>query len=412
MDFCEVVGSFGRWQLRVFLFFAFLNVVGMWQNFSILFLAGHVPFRCAHNASLDSCRVAEGPNSSVPCARWEFDTSHTSHTIVSEWDLVCEREWLVSLTKAAYMAGYLFSVIVFGQISDCVGRYPTIIVCYVITIISMFLTLLSNSFPMFLVLRFLQAFGRTGATTVGFVLLMETVGPKHHEEVGIAIQFGFVLGYVTLAGVAWFFRHWFWLQLVISLAFLPFAPAFRVVPESPRWLQTRGKTEKLKQLLATAARVNRRKLKAEAIEFIERKDIEEDGSRKSATMFQMMKLPNLRKRTFKMIYLWFVNAFLYYAVAYSTSDLAGDPYVNCFLAGVVEIPARGLVFFGIKKWGRRPTLVLNMALAGAFFLADLAGPGDLLRNRERVAQVWIPSLSQISDEIKKQFEEVAVGSKN
>ncbi|CAL1297542.1 unnamed protein product [Larinioides sclopetarius] len=241
---------------------------------------------------------------------------------------------------------------------------------------------------------------------------METVGPKHHEEVGIAIQFGFVLGYVTLAGVAWFFRHWFWLQLVISLAFLPFAPAFRVVPESPRWLQTRGKTEKLKQLLATAARVNRRKLKAEAIEFIERKDIEEDGSRKSATMFQMMKLPNLRKRTFKMIYLWFVNAFLYYAVAYSTSDLAGDPYVNCFLAGVVEIPARGLVFFGIKKWGRRPTLVLNMALAGAFFLADLAGPGDLLRNRERVAQVWIPSLSQISDEIKKQFEEVAVGSKN
>ncbi|CAL1297541.1 unnamed protein product [Larinioides sclopetarius] len=206
---------------------------------------------------------------------------------------------------------------------------------------------------------------------------METVGPKHHEEVGIAIQFGFVLGYVTLAGVAWFFRHWFWLQLVISLAFLPFAPAFRVVPESPRWLQTRGKTEKLKQLLATAARVNRRKLKAEAIEFIERKDIEEDGSRKSATMFQMMKLPNLRKRTFKMIYLWFVNAFLYYAVAYSTSDLAGDPYVNCFLAGVVEIPARGLVFFGIKKWGRRPTLVLNMALAGAFFLADLAGPGDV-----------------------------------
>ncbi|GBN26241.1 hypothetical protein AVEN_270366-1 [Araneus ventricosus] len=68
------------------------------------------------------------------------------------------------------MFGYLLSVIVFGQISDCVGRYPTIIVCYVITIVSMFLTLLSNSFPMFLVLRFFQAFGRTGATTVGFVL--------------------------------------------------------------------------------------------------------------------------------------------------------------------------------------------------------------------------------------------------
>ncbi|GBN26237.1 Organic cation transporter protein [Araneus ventricosus] len=206
---------------------------------------------------------------------------------------------------------------------------------------------------------------------------METVGPKYHEEVGIAIQFGFAVGYVTLAGVAWFFRHWFWLQLVISLAFLPFAPAFRVVPESPRWLQTRGKVEKLKQLLATAARVNNRKLKAEASEFVERKDLKENETRKTATMLEVMKLSNLRKRTFKMIYLWFVNAFLYYAVAYSTSDLAGDPYVNCFLAGLVEVPARGLVFFGVKKWGRRPTLVLNMALAGAFFLADLPAPADV-----------------------------------
>ncbi|GBN26249.1 hypothetical protein AVEN_270373-1 [Araneus ventricosus] len=110
MDFCEVVGSFGCWQLRVFLFFAFLNVVGMWQNFSILFLAGHVPFRCVqsphHNATLpfdDSCQVAEGPNSSVPCTRWEYDTSDTSQTIVSE---VSAFEYCAQLMTPEYLIGF------------------------------------------------------------------------------------------------------------------------------------------------------------------------------------------------------------------------------------------------------------------------------------------------------------------
>ncbi|GFV51610.1 hypothetical protein TNCV_3363961 [Trichonephila clavipes] len=34
------------------------------------------------------------------------------------WDLVCSREWLVSLAKSIYMVGFLLSVITFGQISD------------------------------------------------------------------------------------------------------------------------------------------------------------------------------------------------------------------------------------------------------------------------------------------------------
>ncbi|GIY89425.1 solute carrier family 22 member 2 [Caerostris extrusa] len=256
MDFFTVIGSFGWWQLRVFLFFTCLNVVAVWQNFSIIFLAPNMDFSCVQpstpyqsNGSDDRCWVPQDPNSSVlaPCTRWEYNTSKTSHTIVSEWDLVCEREWLVSLTKSVYMIGFLFSGIVFGQTSDSIGRYPTLLICYVVTCISMFLSLLSGSFTMFIILRFLQAFGRAGATTVGFVLIMELVGPKHQTEVGIFIQLGWTVGYVTLVGIAWFFRHWFWLQLIISLSFLPFALFFTLIPESPRWLLTRGKNGKARK---------------------------------------------------------------------------------------------------------------------------------------------------------------------
>ncbi|GIX84847.1 organic cation transporter protein [Caerostris darwini] len=387
MDFFEVIGSFGPWQMRMFIYFTCMNVVGMWQNFAILFFAPNMDFSCVEpsppNGSEagvptfdDRCWVPQvGQNLSylVPCTQWKFDTSHTSQTIVSEWDLVCEREWLVSLTKSIYMIGYLFSVLVFGQISDSIGRYPTIVICYVINCISMILSLFSGSFTMFIILRFFHAFGRAGATTVGYVLLMEMIGPEYQADIGVATQLGWSAGYVTLVAIAWFFRHWFWLQLVITLFFLPFLAFFRYIPESPRWLLIQGKTEKLEKLLIEAAKINRREVKEDLLRI---KYVSEGKAKKTTTMLEVMRMPKLRKRTFVMLYLWFVNAFLYYGLSYNTNDLAGDAYLNCFLSGLIEFPARLLTLWGIKKWGRRPTFILCMAVGGVACAAMMFVPQD------------------------------------
>ncbi|GFU12494.1 organic cation transporter protein [Nephila pilipes] len=391
MDIFDAMGSFGRWQLRVFLVLLYLNVVGMWQNFSIVFLAPNMDFRCVQpstgkyfpNASAllfdNRCEVPQGENSSIlePCTEWEYDISHTSQTIVSEWDLVCGREWLVSLAKSIYMIGFLLSGFTFGQISDLVGRFPTMIMCYCITLVCMFLTLLSNSFIMFVILRFFQAFGRAGATTIGYVLIMEIVGLKHQTEMGIFIQVGWSIGFVSLVGVAWFFRNWFWLQLVITLSFVPFAFAFSIIPESPRWLLTRGKTEKLKRLLIKAATVNGRDVEENIKNFDFLKDIKENEGKQSTTLMEVLKMTKMRKRFFNMAYQWVVNSFLYYALSYNTNDLAGNAYLNFFIAGLVEFPSYVVVFWGIKQWGRRPTYISLLLVGGASCAAILPVPADM-----------------------------------
>ncbi|CAL1291463.1 unnamed protein product [Larinioides sclopetarius] len=74
-----------------------MNVLGIFQNFSITFLAPNMDFQCVEPPSYgkendskipisldDRCRVPVGPNETVPCTRWEYDTSQTSQTIVSE----------------------------------------------------------------------------------------------------------------------------------------------------------------------------------------------------------------------------------------------------------------------------------------------------------------------------------------
>ncbi|GFQ96155.1 organic cation transporter protein [Trichonephila clavata] len=387
MDFFSIVGSFGRWQLRVLLALMYLNVVGMWHNFSIIFMTPNMDFHCIQppseqhiaNASFafeNRCEVPQRGNSSilVACTEWEYDTSDTSETIVSEWDLVCSREWLVSLAKSIYMVGFLLSVIIFGQISDLIGRFPTIVMCFTITCVSMFLSLLSNSFTMFAILRFFQAFGRAGASTVGYVLIMEMVGPKHQTEIGIIIQLGWSIGFVTLVGVVWFFRSWFWLQLVISLAFVPFAFAFGILPESPRWLLTRGKIGKLKKLLTKAAAVNGRDVQ-EDFKILDLQ--KENEGKRTPTLFEVLKMTKMRKRFLNMVYQWMVNAFLYYALSYNTNDLAGNAYLNFFIYGLLEFPSYALVLWGIKRWGRRPTHVSLMLVGGAACAAILPIPADL-----------------------------------
>ncbi|GFR15268.1 solute carrier family 22 member 3 [Trichonephila clavata] len=208
------------------------------------------------------------------------------------------------------------------------------------------LSLLSNSFSMFITLRFFQAFGRAGITTTGYVLIREIVGSEHQTMMGLAIQGGWSIGFVTLVGVAWFFRNWFWLQLVIAVSFIPIVFAFGIISESPRWLLTRGKTTKLERLLTKAAAINGRKVKDDEIKgFTLLNNKRENENKHSATLLEVLRMPKMRKRLLIMIYVWIVNVSLYYAFSYNISDLAGNIYLNFFIAGLVEFPCYVMVYW-------------------------------------------------------------------
>ncbi|KFM67684.1 Organic cation transporter protein, partial [Stegodyphus mimosarum] len=416
-DISDVVGSFGPWQRRVFIIFFYINIVGIWQNLSITFLAPNMNFWCIEPNSTDSFSLPVLPNSTdqmlrrlsnntskdecmitvyseqnatmvsfvnvsqpetVPCTKWQYDTSYTSQTLVSEFDLVCDREWLVSLAKSIYMIGFLVSVILFGQLSDWIRRLPTIFISYIVTTISLLLFLLSTSYLMFVILRFFQAFGRTGLTTIGFVLLMEIVGPQHRTEAGIAIQLGWTVGFITLALVGYLFRHWFWFQVAMSVPILPLVFFYKFIPESPRWLLIQGKVKQLEKILIEGAKLNGQELKYQIKDLKMLKEQKTGQNRSTSNVFDLFRSPKMRSRVLNMIYLWIVNAFMYYGLSYNTNDLAGNPYLNFFLAGALEIPAYASVFFGIKKWGRRPTLTFFMLAGGCACAAIIAVPESIL----------------------------------
>ncbi|GBM01740.1 Organic cation transporter protein [Araneus ventricosus] len=230
---------------------------------------------------------------------------------------------------------------------------------------------------MFLILRFLQAFGRTGLTTVGIVLVMEIVGPQHRTETGLVIQIGWAVGFSTLAVVAWFFKDWFWFQMALSVPYIPLVLAYWLVPESPRWLLAKGKTKELQKLMKKAAKMNGKELKIDTRDIQEIQNKVQKGNQKTETIFYVLKWPRMRIRALNLHYSWFVNSFMYYGLAFHTNDLAGNPYLNFTIAGALELPSYLLLYWGIKKWGRRPMSATLMLVAAASCASISAVPQDL-----------------------------------
>ncbi|KAG8172295.1 hypothetical protein JTE90_017546 [Oedothorax gibbosus] len=94
---------------------------------------------------------------------WEYDRSFYPSTIIDE-------EWLISFSKSIYNVGYLVAVLGFGQLSDSVGRRPTLLFSYVLNVFAAFLCAFAPNFSMFAILRFFTAVGGAGFYTVSFVI--------------------------------------------------------------------------------------------------------------------------------------------------------------------------------------------------------------------------------------------------
>ncbi|XP_022250800.1 solute carrier family 22 member 21-like isoform X2 [Limulus polyphemus] len=384
----DVIGYFGSWQRRIF-FIAFISLMAhCWHVLAMLFLAPNIDHWCQRpttysNISTDqwkdlaiprvqskndsgiysSCLVYKNftshmkeENSTTACASWEYDNSFYTSTIIDEWDLVCENDWLPSMSTSLYMGGFMTSVFISGQLSDRYGRRPIILFGGIIFLASGFACAFSTSFLMFNILRFLVAFGASGTVLTIIILLLEVIGPEYRSILGICYQFGWALGYTILPGVAFLVKKWRHFQLIISVPWILLCSIWWFLPESPRWLLSHGKVKLAEKEIRNAARVNGK--------IVSNWQEEEMKRNRQATFLDLFKTPNMRKKSLNNFLFWFVNAFTYYGLSLHTNDMGGNPLINFFIAGTLEFPANIIGFILIKHVGRRISLMALMVVGG------------------------------------------------
>ena len=228
-----------------------------------------------------------------------------------------------------------------------------------------------NDYYLFCILRFLQASVAQGAALVAYTLMIEKLEPRQRNLGGIGYNFFWALAMLLLALMAYFIRNWRSLYLAMSLPALVTVSYVWLISESIPWLYAKQVRDIQTNAQKARPKRKRRKRSATAMEgspVIDDKDTL-DSPRPSLDKTTTTHLAHLcNAKVFKRLaivgYLWFVNNLAYYGLSLSTPSLDGDPYLNFFLSGLVEMPATVVVLAAICFVGRRILMSVFFVVGG------------------------------------------------
>ncbi|XP_048771116.2 organic cation transporter protein-like [Ostrea edulis] len=317
----------------------------------------------------------------VECSDWEFSRDVYGSTIVTQFHLVCESAWLRSTSKTLYFFGRLLGAVVFGQLSDIFGRRPMFFAGLLMLLIVGCVAAASPSMFVFIPFYILQGAAQTGLFLVAYTMCTELVGPSYRVLAGFLIQGFYSIGYMALSAVAYLIYDWRYIEVAITVPVVLFAAYLCILPESIRWLLSKGRDEEAKKVILKVADSNNVIITESMLEGIgqsNEKQKEAAIDDRKYTFLDLFRPYQMLILSLNVWFNWLVNAMVYYGLALGTDNLGGDPYINFMIAGAVEIPAYIICVLCLNRLGRKKPLTISMIFGGISCVASAFIPKDLV----------------------------------
>ncbi|XP_076435758.1 solute carrier family 22 member 16-like [Babylonia areolata] len=270
------------------------------------------------------------------CER-HFDPSLVS--VVSEWDLVCERRHVKAVINSVQMAGVLVGAVLCGQSSDTVGRRITFYVTVLLHALTCILAGLSTSWQVYAALRFFVGAAIGSYLVLHYVYVIEFV--SHTWRPYMASIPTWHIGASLMCLTAWKVPHWRYLHFICGGLSVPMLLGWFLAPESVRWLAAKGKVVAAEAVVEKIAKMNGRTKAPDTSEQLallaeeERRQGEKDRKYAYHTLFQGWR--NATK-TLILAFAWMSLSMSYYGIIFGVSALSGNVFLNMFLLSVAEVP--------------------------------------------------------------------------
>ncbi|KAJ5951526.1 uncharacterized protein N7479_009939 [Penicillium vulpinum] len=287
-----------------------------------------------------------------------------------------------------FQAGAFFGILLVSWVMDRYGRKAGMIFCAILSIVGGSITTASNGVAMFIVSRFISGGGSWGFLAVTPVYTSELSPPNLRGLFvgmnGVNIAVGYALA--SYMGLAFFYvsdpaAQWR-CPLGIALVFpVGILLIMAVVPESPRWLLMKGRTEDARKITLKLHKEADTGATEYAEAQFEQMYLQAEVDRTlNPTWREMFLRPSYRKRAIVAIAFAFIGhstgvtvinnygPTLYKALGYDSE------YQLILQTGwiTMAIPANILGVFVTDSWGRKPLILLGVLGCCACLIIEAA----------------------------------------
>lgn len=283
------------------------------------------------------------------------------------------------------------------------GRLNTIIWCSVLGAIFGCLQALPAflmTFEFYLALEFCVATSTAGVLGACYVYNLEWVTAKYRVHLNTITSVARASHVIIIALAAWYYENNFVaykLILVIPAFFLLFS--YFAMKESPQWLLSQHKYEKVIRSIKMAGKINGRPPHDKTIEQIQNKafhygmiqdatdatknggyekassddceKVSNGGYCKQITLGDILKSKILGPRLIILSSVWLASVYANYGSVLGSSSIHSNKYISYALIGMAEIPGTLLTSVTMDRYGRRKTIGIALFTCGFMLLLSV-----------------------------------------
>jgi len=201
------------------------NVCAMWKNLTKSLLS--------NQKSVYSC---------------QFKDEYYNLTLVNHLNLVCDKQYLLSMSQTIFFIGSICSV-VNGVISDRIGRkkscvffvaiYTLALIINQILVIDLLFEMSNTSkFVVYCVFQFISGFLNYCVFSVAYVLLFELITEPYRIPLSNAYVYFFVFGEFFVMLSFYVTKNYLWTNWILAIySSISLVLFWIVVPESPKYVE-------------------------------------------------------------------------------------------------------------------------------------------------------------------------------
>ena len=318
---------------------------------------------------------------------WLFDSMDTG--LISFVLPVLTKEWSLSPEQVGWIGsvgliGMALGAVLAGTIADKFGRKNVFAATVILYSLSTGLCAIAWSYESLLVFRFLVGFGLGGELPVAATLMSEYAPSRLRGRFIVLLESFWGLGWLVAALISYLLIPKFGWQVAFIIGALPALYVFLIrlhMPESIRYLISKGKVEEARQIILTLE-----KKLAVASKPFENEFLDEATPIFKLNVFTLWS-KTFRVRTLMLWLAWFGIVFSYYGIFMWLPSIVfaqGFEVVKTFeyvlIMTLAQMPGYFSAAFLVDVIGRRYTLSLFLLMSGvcAYFFGNATTSYEIL----------------------------------